>query len=230
MFYQQKENGSIQNLPFDKFQKLGAQQLTDEELIAILLRTGNRNEDAVMVAHRLLSQCMDHPGLLGLQHLSLQEIRKVKGIGQVKAIQLKAVAEITRRMQATSNHRDICFDNPKSIADFYMQKIRHLEKEHCYGIFLDARNAFIANELLSVGNLNSSIISAREIFRQALLHNAAFIVLLHNHPSGDPSPSRSDIEVTQNLHAASVLFEIPLLDHIIIGDNRFISMKEKGVF
>ena len=125
--------------------------------------------------------------------------------------------------------KDVWFRHPGEVAQAYMEKMRHLEQEHCIAVFVDNKDSRIMDVRLSVGNLNCSIMSAREIFRQALLCNAASVILLHNHPSGDPSPSREDIRLTQNLKEAASIMEIPLLDHIIIGDNTYISLREKGV-
>ncbi len=227
--YQKKENGKIQLLPYDKFLAGGAGSLSDEELLAIILRTGTKGEDAVTLACRVLELCGKKRGIEGLHHVTIGQLMEIGGIGEVKAVKLKAVAELSNRMACASVAEDLCFRHPKEVAKAYMERMRHLEKETCMAVYLDSKDSRIADECLSVGNLNSAILSAREIFRQALLYNAASVILLHNHPSGDPTPSREDIALTGRLKEASQIMEIPLLDHIIIGDNIYISLKEKGV-
>lgn len=227
--YQKKENGKIQLLPYDKFLTVGPKSLSDEELLAIILRTGTKGEDAVTLACRVLELCGKKRGIEGLHHVTIGQLTEIGGIGQVKAVKLKAVAELSNRMASASVSEDLCFRHPKEVASAYMERMRHLEKETCMAVYLDSKDSRIADECLSVGNLNSAILSAREIFRQALLYNAASVILLHNHPSGDPTPSREDITLTGRLKEASQIMEIPLFDHIIIGDNIYISLKEKGV-
>ena len=220
--YQTKENGTIQSLPYDKFLQQGAENLTEEELIAIILRTGTRGEDALTLACRVLSVCDKRHGILGLHHVTLDQLMQVKGIGLVKAVKLKAMA--VARVE-----KDAVFRNPQVVAQAYMERLRHLEKEYCIALYLDTKDSRIKDVELSIGNINSSIMSARELFRQALLCNAASVIIMHNHPSGDPSPSREDLLLTERIGQAAAVMEIPLLDHIIIGDNTYISLKEKGV-
>ena len=227
--YQKKENGNIQQLPYDKFLKNGAQSLSDEELLAIILRTGTKGEDAVTLACRVLDLCGEQRGIEGLHHVTVAQLMEIGGIGQVKAIKLKAIAELSTRIANAKVKKDISFRCPEQVAAAYMEQMRHLEKEHCMAVFVDSKDCRIADARLSIGNLNHSILSAREIFRQALAYNAAAVILLHNHPSGDPAPSREDIRLTRSLKQASDIMEIPLLDHIIIGDNTYISLREKGV-
>ena len=200
--YQTKENGTIQSLPYDKFLQQGAENLTEEELIAIILRTGTRGEDALTLACRVLSVCDKRHGIF---------------------------AELSRRMAVARVEKDAVFRNPQVVAQAYMERLRHLEKEYCIALYLDTKDSRIKDVELSIGNINSSIMSARELFRQALLCNAASVIIMHNHPSGDPSPSREDLLLTERIGQAAAVMEIPLLDHIIIGDNTYISLKEKGV-
>lgn len=226
--YQLKENGAFQMLPYDKFLKYGAQALSDEELLAIILRTGTQGEDALTLAMRVLTLC-GREGILGLYHLTPEDLKKIRGIGEVKAVKLITIAELSRRMAGAVRGQDICFQNPRSVAEAYMERMRHFEQEHCMVIYLDGKDMRIADEELSVGTLNASLVSVREIFRRACRHNAASVILLHNHPSGNATPSKEDILMTQKLSQAAQLMEIPLLDHIIIGDNTYTSLKEKGV-
>ncbi|MBQ8527662.1 MAG: DNA repair protein RadC [Lachnospiraceae bacterium] len=227
--YQRKENGKIQLLPYDKFLQSGAESLSDEELLAIILRTGTKGEDAVTLACRVLEACGERRGIEGLHHVTLNQLMEIGGIGEVKAVKLKAVAELSNRIAKAKVKNDICFRRPGEVADAYMEQMRHLEKEHCVAVYMDSKDSRITDVRLSIGNLNASILSAREIFRQALMCNAASVILLHNHPSGDPSPSKDDIDLTKRLKEAAQIMEVPLLDHIIIGDNTYISLREKGV-
>lgn len=215
-------------LPYDKFLKYGAHALSEEELLAVILRTGTQGEDAVTLALRVLSMC-GNQGILGLHHLTLDQLKSIRGIGEVKAVKLKTIAELSLRMACAVVERDISFQDPESVAGAYMERLRHLEKEHCFVIYLDSKDMRIADEELSVGNINSSIVSSRELFRGALKHNAASVILLHNHPSGNAAPSSEDIALTKRIIEASKLMEIPLLDHIIIGDHTYTSLKEEGV-
>ena len=215
-------------LPYDKFLKCGAKALSDEELLAIILRTGTQGEDALTLAMRVLTLC-GREGILGLHHLTPKDLKTIKGIGEVKAVKLITVAELSRRMASAVREKDICFTNPRQVAEAYMERMRHFEQEHCMVIYLDGKDMRIADEELSVGTLNASLVSTREIFRRACRHNAASIILLHNHPSGDPSPSREDIAVTDRLVKSGKVLGIDLLDHIILGKENFLSMKEEGM-
>ena len=215
--------------PYERFERVGAQALTDAELIAIILRTGTVGEDALCLAHRVLDLTDGrNTGILALNSIPLEELLRIKGIGKVKAIRLKCVAEICARMQTRSRKITLCLDNPETIAGLFMERMRHLETEHVYLLLCDNKNRIIKELLLSKGTVNASVVSPREIFIEALRFHAVHIVLIHNHPSGDPTPSSPDIAITQTILEASHLIQIPLLDHIIIGDNKYVSLKEKG--
>ena len=139
--YQTKENGTIQSLPYDKFLQQGAENLTEEELIAIILRTGTRGEDALTLACRVLSVCDKRHGILGLHHVTLDQLMQVKGIGHVKAVKLKAIAELSRRMAVARVEKDAVFRNPQVVAQAYMERLRHLEKEYCIALYLDTKDS-----------------------------------------------------------------------------------------
>lgn len=218
-----------QEFPYERFENMGPQALTDAELVAIILRTGTIGEDALALARRVLSiKSGNREGILALNSVPLEELMKIKGIGKVKAIRLKCVAEICARMQMRHYEQTVSFSNPSSVALYYMERLRHLETEHVYLILTDCKNRFMKEILLSKGTVNMSVLSVREIFVEALRYQAVNILLLHNHPSGDATPSRQDIFITEQIREASRLLNIPLLDHIIIGDNIFTSLKEKG--
>lgn len=215
--------------PYERFESMGPQSLTDDELLAIIIRTGTVGTSALELAHKITSMSSgNRSGILALNSIPLEELMKIKGIGRVKAIKLKCVAEICMRMQMRCQKEQLAFDNPSMIAEYYMEKLRHLETEHVYLLLTDTRNRFIKEILIAKGTVNESAVSTREIFIEALRYHAVHIILIHNHPSGDPTPSRQDIAMTNVLLEASRLMNIPLLDHIIIGDNRYTSLKEKG--
>lgn len=215
--------------PYERFEQLGAQALTDAELIAIIIRTGTVGEDALALAHKVLDLTNDgENGILALHSIPLEELLKIKGIGKVKAIRLKCVAEICARMQTKNRHKNPSFQDPSSVAGLFMERMRHLETEHVYLLLCDNKNHLIKEILLSKGTVNASVLSPREIFIEALRFHAVCIFLIHNHPSGDPTPSKQDIAITHTIFEVSKMIQIPLVDHIIIGDNTYISLKEKG--
>lgn len=214
--------------PYERFIYGGEKALSDAELLAIILRTGRKGADAIEVAKDVLNMSGQY-GLSGLYHLTLDDLKKIKGIGEVKAIKLKCIAELSNRIVLSKRKDTIAFLKPDDFASFYMESLRHEEREKCICIFLDGSMHFIKDVTISSGCVNKSIISNREIFIEALSSKAVYIVLLHNHPSGNPFPSLSDKEVTERLNIASKLMEIPLIDHIIIGDNQYYSFKENGL-
>lgn len=216
-------------LPYEKFETFGAQSLTDAELLAIIIRTGTREYNSIELGKKILnlgSGSGQANGILSLQHLSLEELMKVKGIGKVKAIRIKCVTEFSRRIAMETFKRGIRFDKPTTIADYYKEQVRHLEVEQVILVMTDSKNQFLKDCILSTGTVNMSLISPREIFMTALKSQAVHILLVHNHPSGDPTPSTDDIIITKRIHEASQIMNIPLVDHIIIGDNTYMSLKE----
>ncbi len=215
--------------PYERFESMGPQALTDDELLAIIIRTGTVGISALELAHKITAMSSgNRSGILALNSVPLEELMQIKGIGKVKAIKLKCVAEICMRMQMRSKEEQLTFDNPAVIAEYYMEKLRHLETEHVYLLLTDTRNRLLKEVLIAKGTVNESAVSTREIFIEALRYHAVHIIVIHNHPSGDPTPSTQDIAMTDILSEASHLMNIPLLDHIIIGDNRYTSLKEKG--
>lgn len=216
-------------LPYEKFETFGAQSLTDSELLAIIIRTGTKDANSIDLGKKILSLSNGSgqtTGLLSLQHLTLEELMKIKGIGKVKAIRIKCVTEFSRRIAMETFKKGIRFDKPATIADYYKEQVRHLEVEQVILIMTDGKNQFLKDCVLSSGTVNMSLISPREVFMTALKAHAVHILLVHNHPSGDPTPSKDDINITKRIHEASQLMNIPLVDHIIIGDNTYMSLKE----
>ena len=222
-------NNSKDLLPYEKFENYGAGALTDAELLAIIIRTGTKDSNSIELGAQILnlgSNSGQTHGLLSLQHLSLEELMKVKGIGKVKAIRIKCVTEFSKRIAMEHFKTGIRFDKPSTIADYYMEQLRHLEVENVILVMTDGKNQFLKDCIISSGTVNMSVISPREIFLTAIKNQAVNILLVHNHPSGDPAPSKEDIDITKRIHEASQIMNIPLVDHIIIGDNTYMSLKE----
>lgn len=220
----------MQNLPYEKFISYGSKSLTDSELLAIMLRTGTRGMNARALGEKVLSETARYGnGLLGLYHIPLQELCRIDGIGKVKAIQLKTVAELSTRMAQAKAKSSLSFHSPASIADYYMERFRHESVEYIMLLLLDSGLHLIGERILSKGTVNASLASPREIFIHALQVQAAGIMLLHNHPGGNPVPSENDIRITRRVREIGVLTDIPLYDHIILGDNKYFSFSESNL-
>ncbi|WP_010270861.1 RadC family protein [Paenibacillus senegalensis] len=211
--------------PRERMQRFGAQVLSNSELLAILLRTGSYQESAVTLAQRLLSEAGSLHGLVGM---SVEQLTQLKGIGLAKALQVKAGIELGRRLAASSQEAKVQIRSPRDVFSLLSEEMRYLQKEHFVCLFLNTKNHVLARETLSIGSLNASIVHPREVFHAAIRRSSASIICVHNHPSGDPSPSPEDIEVTARLADAGRIVGIEVLDHIIIGDNKYCSLKEKG--
>lgn len=212
--------------PRERMLQYGAGALSHAELLAILVRTGTRKESAIHIAQRMLTAA---GGLRGLVDLSLDEMLHTKGIGPAKAIQLKAGIELGRRLAKTRRPEAETIRSPQNVAELLMEQLRYLQQEHFVCLFLNTKNHIIAQETLSIGSLNASIVHPREVFRAAIKCSSASIVCAHNHPSGDPTPSPEDIQLTRRLCEAGEIVGIDVLDHIVIGDGKFVSLKEQGL-
>lgn len=210
--------------PYEKCMKHGPSVLSDAELLAVILRSGTRGENALQLARRLCAVSEEYPGLRGLYHLTFGQLCEIRGIGKVKAIQLQCIAELSVRLSKAQMIRRLCMNSSETIADYYMEELCHLDHEELHMMMLDAKNRLLNETVLTKGTITMSPVSVRDIFRTALLHNAVSIVLLHNHPSGDCCPSPEDIAVTERVAEAGRLMGIPLLDHVIIGDHTFCSL------
>ena len=211
--------------PRERLEQYGPESLSTAELLAIVLRIGARGESAVRLAERLLSEFR---GLGGVARARVRQLASVPGIGLAKAAQVKASFELGKRL-ATS------VDGPKAVvrgasdaAALVMEDLRHRQQECLTAIFLDARNQVICVRTLTVGTLTGSPAHPREVFREALAQGCASLIICHNHPSGDPTPSKDDIALTGRLVQVGELMGVPLLDHIVIGDGRYVSLKEGG--
>ncbi|MCU6761220.1 DNA repair protein RadC [uncultured Roseburia sp.] len=213
--------------PYERCLKDGAESLTDAELIAVVIRTGSRQEKAVALAQRILK--VSPGGILNLEYLTAKNLQNIHGIGKVKAVQLKCVAEISKRIAATRRAESVIMQDASTIAAYYMERLRHKEQEHLILAMYDSKCMFLKDIVLSVGTCNASLISPREIFVKALTYQAVYVVLVHNHPSGNPEASREDYAVTNRIKECGKLLGVPLLDHIIIGDNRYFSFQEQDI-
>ncbi len=212
--------------PYERCLKEGPGCLNDAELLAVILRTGSVGEPSTALAARVLSM---RGGLGGLSRLSAAELRQVRGIGKVKAVQIQCVSELSRRMAAAVREKGMDMRDPASVAEYYMEDMRHRHQEVLKLIMLDTKSRLLRDINISKGTVNASLVSPREIFLEALRQDAVFIILMHNHPSGDPAPSPEDIAVTKRVAQAGMLLGITLVDHIIIGDRSYISLKERGI-
>lgn len=214
------------DMPYERFLKLGPESLSDRELLAIILRTGSKGENALELAGHVLELAGSDMGLLGLHHIDYRQLLDIKGIGTVKAVKIKCIAEISNRISMTKARKHICFQNPESVADYYMEKLRHKEKEHAMLVYLDTKGHLLEEVCMTIGSARESIVCVRDIMRKALMVNATSFIMLHNHPSGDCQPSMEDRQITQKLKKASLLMDMDFLDHIIIGDKAYTSFRE----
>lgn len=212
--------------PRERLIRAGEGALSTSELLAIILRTGTGGESVLDMASRLLS-C--YGGLAGLARASFAELEAERGMGEAKTSQLKAAIELGRRMLLSSPEDRFLVRSPSDVAQLLMSEMAHLQQEHFQVLYLDTRNRLLGSETVYVGSLNASHIRVAEVFRDAVKRNCAAIIVAHNHPSGDPTPSPEDVEVTRQLVAAGNLLDIEVLDHLIIGQQRFVSLRERGL-
>ncbi|WP_040228951.1 RadC family protein [Bhargavaea cecembensis] len=213
----------VADRPRERLIRQGAESLSNQELIAILLRTGTRQESVLQLANRVLAF---FDKIQDLQHATLEEITSVKGIGEAKAVQLLAAVELGRRLSRKQSTERYVIRSPEDAAAYLMPDMASLQQENFVALFLNVKNEVLHSSTIFIGSLNSSIVHPREVFREAVKRSAAAIICAHNHPSGNPAPSPEDIEVTKRLAEAGRIVGIDVLDHIIIGDHQFLSLKE----
>ena len=219
----------IPEKPYERFKALGAGALTDAELLAVILRTGTKGSDAVDISAKVLRLGKgSRQGLPALYDLGLSDLMKIPGIGEVKAVKLKCLAEICIRMHEACLINGFNAGSPSLVAEFYMERLRHEKNECVLLLSLDAKGNVLRESVISRGSVNRSLAPVREILLEALDAEAVNIILLHNHPSGDPSPSGDDEKLTEKLYRTCLQADIPLIDHIIIGDNTYFSFSESG--
>jgi DNA repair protein RadC len=215
--------------PREKLQRQGAAALSTAELLAIILRTGTVREDVVALAQRLL---VHKGGLVGLAQTSLTELLAEHGLGLAKAAQLKAALELGRRLMvllADPTAARVQVRSPGDVANLLMVEMGLLEQEVMRTVLLNTKNHVIATPVIYQGSAHTAVIRVGELFREAVKHNAVSLIVVHNHPSGDPTPSPEDVAVTREIVAAGKLLDIEVLDHLVIGHQRFVSLKERGL-
>lgn len=212
--------------PRERLSKHGPAVCSTAELLAILLRTGTTERSALGLGELLLSH---FHGLRGVANATIEQLSAVKGVGEVKAIQIAAAIELGKRNAVLSDDEKPVIRSPQDVANLLMPELRDAKKEHLKSLVLSTKNQVIRIHTVSVGILDSSLVHPREVFKDAITASAAAIIVAHNHPSGDPTPSTEDRRITQRLAEAGQIIGIELLDHIILGDNRFVSLKERGV-
>ncbi|MBP5281775.1 MAG: DNA repair protein RadC, partial [Lachnospiraceae bacterium] len=226
----EKQNPAAnQEMPYEKFLRFGPQSLTEGELLAIILRTGTKEKPALELANEVLDLGrFPRKGLLGLHDLSLEELMRVKGIGEVKAVKLKSITELAMRISRSAAQEGLNLNDSETVANYFMETLRHRKTECVYLVSVDAKSRVLDERMISEGSVNKSLINPREIFLTALRAQAVSVILVHNHPSGDPTPSNLDKQVTQTLVRLGRELNIPVLDHVIIGDKQFYSFRMEG--
>ncbi len=216
----------IDERPREKMREKGAQAMGNSELLAILLRTGSHDESALRLAEHLLEQ---QGGLAGFGNATTEDIELIKGIGSAKATTILAAIELGRRVAILATADRVVVSSPDDVAALLLPRFRFESREHFVAVLLSTKNHVIKTPVISIGSLNASIVHPRELFREAINARAASVILAHNHPSGDPTPSPEDISLTRKLKDAGQLLDIPVLDHVILGDGKYVSLKEKGI-
>ncbi len=212
--------------PRERLHRYGEQALSVTELLAIVLRSGTEGQSALALAGRLLHE---HRGLGGLSRLSVAQLMQVKGFGEAKAAELKAVLELGRRLSSEAPEALPVIHAPQDVQNLVGPSMGYLDHEEVRVLLLNTRNQMLAQKLVYRGNVNSAHIRVAEVFKDAIQYNAPSIVLVHNHPSGDPSPSGEDVKVTRQVKQAGEVLDVELLDHIVVTERLFVSMKAQGL-
>lgn len=214
--------------PYELLERKGETALTDAQLLAIFLKTGSEGESAVELAIRLLATVpsQGRDPLVALCHQPLRMLQQYRGIGRVKAIQIRALSEFVRRLSSKQAAERLRVDNPQSLVRIYMEEMRYLTQEVVKAVYFNTKMELLGDKNLSSGTVNQSLISPQAVFKAAWELDAYAFILMHNHPSGDPAPSLNDTILTDRIRQASRIMDIPMLDHIILGDGRYYSFKE----
>ncbi len=212
--------------PRERFMKYPSDSIQTHELIAIILRTGSKNESVLELSKRVFYK---YSNLKELANAEIKDLMTIKGIGKSKAIELKAAFEIGKRAQLETFVEKVKLISPEAIYLYLKDQLEMKMQEHFIALYLNTKAELIKKETLFKGSLNSSLVHPREIFKHAVVNSAASIVICHNHPSGDPTPSKNDIDITKIIHKNSLMMDIELIDHIIIGRNKYFSFREKGI-
>lgn len=208
----------ISERPYEKLEMYGAEKLSNSELLAIILKTGNKQESVISLAQKVLNLIVGAKSLRALQDVSIEEFMNIKGIGKVKAIQLKAVCELAKRMGQPLNLNQIVIKSPQDAANLLMEEMRYEKKEEARVVILNIKNVVQKIIKIAQGGTNFAVIEPKDVLADAIKMGAPKIILLHNHPSGDSTPSKADFEVTDRIYECAEIMGIQLLDHIVIGD------------
>lgn len=220
---------AVTERPYEKCMEYGPGILSDAELLSVFIRTGSKNTNAIQLANMILDAHPIHKGLAGLNFLTVKELMELSGIGQVKAVQITCISELSKRLSKASYKPFVRFESPDTVADYFMEETRYLTKERVYALFFDSKHTLLKSLLLSEGTVNQSLITPRELFVEAVKYEAVYVILLHNHPSGDPKPSEADLRLTERVRDAGNIIGIELSDHIILGNNCYFSMAERSL-
>src|SRR5690625_2000996 len=211
--------------PRERLLNFGSNHLSNQELLAIILGSGTKEESVMDLSNRLL---MHFEGIKLLANATIEELTAIKGIGPAKGVSILAAIELGNRMKQYRSNEKYIIRSPEDGADYVMEEMRNLNQEHFVVLFLNTKNQIIHHQTIFIGSLNASIVHPREVYREAVKRSSASIICVHNHPSGDPTPSKEDILVTKRLVESGKMMGIDVLDHLIIGNRRFVSLKEKG--
>ena len=220
--------------PYEKLEMYGAQALSNAELLAIIIKNGTKEESSVMLAQKILSmQKSTQDSLRFLQDISIKEFMSIKGIGKVKAIQLLAVCELTKRISRPIKNFNVQIKSPQDVADLLINELKYEKREIVKVLMLNVKNNILKIQDIALGGTSFAVCEIKDVLKEAIKIGAPKIILVHNHPSGDPTPSHDDIELTQKLEQVSKMLEIELLDHVVIGDGKYKSIfsmlnKNKG--
>lgn len=225
----------IEEMPYEKFEKYGLEALTNSDLLAILLRTGTKEMNVQQLAQHLLIygakgqiNIKQKGSLISLYEFSYEQLQGIKGIGKIKALQIMSLLELSKRIAKERHEPNTKVSSPLILSQYFMEVLRHEQKECFVVTFLDAKCKMMGYQMISTGSLTASVVHPREVYKIAIQKSAYSIIVLHNHPSGDPTPSKEDIQITERLKKVGELIGIPLLDHIIIGDGIYRSLKEES--
>ena len=217
---------SKEELPYEKCLEQGAEALSSKELLAVLLRTGTKGLNVLELAEQILSPECGDSGILNIHNCTLDKLKTIRGIGNVKAVQILCLSELAKRLAKATAKEGLIFSLPSTIADYYMEEMRHRKQEYMKLLMLNSKSKLLGEKDISKGTVNASLVSPRELFIEALEKQAVAIILIHNHPSGDTTPSENDLLLTKRVQEAGRLIGIELLDHIIIGNNCYMSFAE----